>query len=221
MKNSSLFIFVCALLLCQASCQDSSKNQPVYQAPEIPASRILTLSQEQLVFLDWHSPHRRGTQVEAKRIVAGAGVEFDIYFPPNILGGSPLNFVSSGEGARGLLTGADIRGYESFALKFTLISINGESQADMKQKLAVGAVIGPNATGQLSSYEPFTVGMGDEERSVTAKTPVHTNKIYQIGFHVEKLNPQEWNPAGSIVTVLVEPAEEAGPVPVNMLEGLN
>jgi hypothetical protein len=152
--------------------------------------------------------------VESKRIVAAPGVEFDIYFPPNIIGGCPLNFVSSGEGARGHLIGADIRGYEAFALKFTLVSINGESQCDMKQKIAVGAVIGPNATGQLSCYEPFTLGMGEEEKSLTAKTPVRTNKIYQIGFHVHKLNPQEWDPAGTIATVLVEPAKDAGPVPV-------
>ena len=216
-KKSCLFICVCAFLLFQASCEESSKNKPVYQPPEIPPSRTLTLSQEQLVFLDWHSPHRRGTRVEGKRIVAGAGVEFDIYFPPDIVGGCPLNFVSSGEGARGHLTGADIRGYESFALKFSLVSINGESQADMKQKLAVGAVIGPNATGQLSSYEPFTLGMGNEDKSVRAETPVHTDKIYQIGFHVHKLNPQEWAPRGVIVTILVEPAEEAGPVLVNNL----
>lgn len=213
MKKSSLFIFVSAFLLCQTSCEDSSKKQPLYQPPEIPASRILTLSQQQLVYLDWHSPHRRGTRVEAKRIVAGSGVEFDIYFPPNIVGGSALNFVSSGEGARGLLIGADIRGYEAFALKFTFVSINGESQGDMKQKLAVGAVIGPNATGQLSSYEPFTLGMGDEEKSVIAKTPVRTPKIYQIGFHVHKLNPQDWDPAGTIVTLRVEPAEDGGPIP--------
>ena len=65
----------------------------------------------------------------------------------------------------------------------------------------------------LSSCEPFTLGMGDEEKSVTAKTPVYTNKIYQIGFHVHKLNPADWAPGGSIVTVLIEPAEDAGPIP--------
>jgi hypothetical protein len=212
-RKSCLFICVCAYLVFQTSCEDSSKNQPVYQPPEIPPSRTLTLSQQQLVFLDWHSPHRRGTRVEAKRIVAGAGVEFDIYFPPDIVGDCPLNFVSSGEGARGHLIGAHIRGYEAFALKFTLVSINGENRADMKQKLSVGAVIGPNATGQLSCYEPFTLSMANEEKSVMAKTPVYTNKIYQIGFHVHKLNPQEWAPGGAIVTVLVEPVEDAGPVP--------
>jgi len=212
-RNSFLIIFVSVFLLCQGSCKDSSKNQPVYQPPEIPASRTLTLTQEQLVFLDWHSPHRRGTRVEAKRIVAGSGVEFDIYFPPDIVGECHLNFVSSGEGARGHLIGANIKGYEAFALKFTLVSINGESRVDMKQKLAVGTVIGPNATGQLSCYESFTLGMSDEEKSVTAKTPVHTNKIYQIGFHVHKLNPAEWAPGGALVTVLVEPVKDAGPVP--------
>jgi len=213
-RKKFLFICVCAFLVCQASCEYSSKEQPVYQPPEIPPSRTLTLSQEQLVLLDWHSPHRRGARVEAKRIVSDAGVEFDIYFPANIVGECPLNFVSSGEGARGVLIGADIKGYEAFALKFTLVSINGESQGDMKQKLGVGAVIGPNATGQLSSCEPFTLGMGDEEKSVTARTPVHTNKIYQIGFHVHKLKPADWAAGGAIVTVLIEPVEDAGPVPL-------
>ena len=184
---------------------------------QIPPSRILTLSQQQLLSLDWHSPNRTGARVKGKRVVAGPGVEFDIYFSSNSPGSSAaggLNFVSSGEGGRGTLVGADIRSYEAFALKLTLVSINGQRGPELKQKLVAGAVIGPTATGQLCSYEPVTLGLAARRGgTVIAKTAVSTGKIYQIGFHVHMLNPQDWDRSGSMMTLRVEPVEDGGAVP--------
>src|SRR4030042_1235404 len=60
--------------------------------------RILTLSEKQLVSLDWHSSNSSGARVKGKRVLAGQGVEFDIYFPGNNPGSCSLDFVSSGEG---------------------------------------------------------------------------------------------------------------------------
>ena len=39
---------------------------------------------------------------------------------------------------------------------------------------------------------------------------MHTDKIYQIGFHISMLNPEDWKPTGSIVTLRVQPADDTG-----------
>lgn len=181
------------------------------EPPEIPPSRILTLSQQQLVSLDWHSPNRAGARVMGKRVVPGPGVEFDIYFPSNDF--SSVKYVSSGQGGIGALVGADIRGYEVFALVFTLVSINGQTAPELKEKVEVGAVIGPTATGRLSDYKPVTLSLFSSEKSKIVKTPMLTNKIYQIGFCVRLLDPQNWNPTDTKMILRVEPVEDAGFVP--------
>jgi len=172
--------------------------------------RILTLSEKQIALLDWHGSNSGGARVKGKRILAGQGVEFDIYFPGNIPGSCSLDFVSSGEGGSGSLVGTDISGYGAIALKFTLVSVNGQSEPTMKQKLVAGAVIGPTDSGQLSTYEPVTLGLADSEKTVIAKTYISTDKIYEIGFHVHMLNPQEWDASGSMITLRVESAGNGG-----------
>ena len=209
MRNRVLFVCVLVSWLCGVGCQRPSKKPVVVGKPvEVPPSRILTLSEQQLISLDWHSPNRTRAHVKGKRVVvAGPGVEFDIYFPSNSPRNRSLNFVSSGQGGTGTLVGADIRGYEVFALKLTLVSINGQSEPELKQKLVAGAVIGPTGKRQLRTYEPVTLGLAASEKTVIAKTPVSTDKIYQIGFHVHMLNPQDWDPSGSMVRLRVEPVE--------------
>jgi len=206
-RNRVLFVCMLVFWLCGTGCKVS---KPV----EVPPSRILTLSEQQLISLDWHSPKRTEVRVKDKRIfLDGPGVEFDIYFTSNSPGSRSLNFVSSGEGGKGSLVGADIRGYETFVLKFTLVSINGQSEPELKQKLVVGAVIGPTSKGQLSTYEPVTLSLAASEKTVIAKTSVSTDKIYQIGFHVHMLNPQDWDQSRSIVKLQVEPVEDGEAVP--------
>jgi len=195
--------------LCGAGCQAPSKKPVAVAKPvEVPPSKILTLSQQQLVSLDWHTPKRPGPRVRAKTVVAGPAVEFDIYFPSNSPGNHSLSFVSSGEGGVGTLVGSDIRGYETFALKLTLVSINGQSEPELKQKVVAGAVIGPTATNQVSNYEPVTLGLAASEKTAIAKTPGLADRIYQIGFHVHMLNPEDWDPSGSMMRLRVEPVED-------------
>jgi hypothetical protein len=214
MKNRVLYVCVSVFWLYGISCQKSS-DKPIIvdKTVMIPPSRILTLSDQQLVSLDWHSPNRAGARVKAKRDVAGPGVEFDINFPSNNPGNNSLNFVSSGEGGIGSLVGVDIRGFELFALKFTLVSINGQSDGDLKQKLIAGALIGTNSTGQLHKYKPVTLGLVASDKMAIAKSIVQTDKIYQIGFHVHMLNPEDWDQSGSMITLRVEPLENGGSLP--------
>ena len=216
MRNRVLFVCVLVFWLCGAGCQTVSKKPVVASKPvEVPPSRIFTLFWQQLVSLDWHSSDRTGARVVDKRVLSFSPVvEFDIYFPSNNPGSRLLDFVSSGEGGSGTLVGTDVRGYEAFALKLTLVSINGQSGPEMKQKLVAGAVIGPTSKRQLRTYEPVTLGLAASEKTVIAKTPVSVDKIYQIGFHLHMLNPQDWDRSGSMVKLRIEPVVEPVEEPV-------
>jgi len=207
--RNKLLMFVLAFCLGGAGCTTHSKKPVEEVEPvEIPASHFLTLSEQQLLLLDWHIAYSGGAHVEDKRIVPGPGVEFDIYFPSNSPDCRSLDIVSSGKGGEGRLVGTDIRGYETFALKLTLVSVNGQSEPDMKQRLVSGALIGPTGNGQLCTYEPVILGFADSEKTVIAKTSVSADKIYQIGFHVHMQNPQDWDQSGSIMRLRVEPVAD-------------
>ena len=215
MRNRVVFVCLLVFWLCGAGCNTHSKKPAVVNKPvDDPPSRILTLPWRQLVSLDWYSPNQNVARVKDKRLFSfRPAVEFDIYFPKNSPGSRSLNFVSSGEGGKGSLVGVDIRGYEIFALKFTLVSINGQSEPEMKQKLVAGALIGPTNKGQLSTYEPVTLGMAASEKTMVSKTSAIADKIYQIGFHVHMLNPQDWDQSGSMVKLQVEPVKDGEAVP--------
>ena len=207
-KNKQLMLML-VFCLCTAGCTTQLKKPVEKVVPvEIPAGHFLTLSEQQLLLLDWHVAYSGGAHVKDKRIVDGSAVEFDIYFPSNSPDCRSLDVVSSGKGGEGRLVGADIRGYETFALKLTLVSVNGQSETDMKQKLVAGALIGPTDKGRLSTYEPVILGCADSEKTVIAKTSVSADKIYQIGFHVHMQNPQDWDQSGSIMRLRVEPVAD-------------
>jgi len=211
MKNILLFSVLSVSLVAVVGCGGGkAKPIPIAKPEQIPPSRMMTLSQEQLVFLDWHSPHRRGARVRGKRLTGG-GVEFDISFSTNDPGNTSVNFVSSGQGGRGKIVGGDISGFRSFALKFTLLSINGKSESQMKQKLEVGSVIGPTASGLAETYPPVTLSM--EDSSAIAQTPIRSANIRTIGFHISALNPQDWDPLESEIKLLIEPAPDGGTAP--------
>ena len=213
MNNKALFAFVSVSLLCFAGCGGGSdKPIRVAKPAAIPPSGVMTLSQEQLLTLDWHSPHRRGARVMAQR-AAGSVVEFDISFPTNDAGNTSLNFVSSGEGGKGALVGGDTSGFKAFALKMTLVSINGQSESEMKQKLVAGAVIGPTGSGLVFTYAPITLSMADTEKTVIAQTQSRTDNIRTVGFHVHVPNPKDWDPLESKVVLRIEPVQGGGLAP--------
>lgn len=190
-----------------------SKQPVVADKPaETLPGRTLTLGPTQLMQLDWSSLNRRGARLKSKRSLPGQGVEFDIHFPGNSPGNCSFSLVSSGTGGKGALVGADIRAYEAFALKLTLVSINGQSDPDLKQKLVAGAVIGPTVRGRLTGYEPVTLSLKASENTVTAVTKVAAEEVFEIGFHVHFENHQDWDAAGSRVVLKVEPVKggEAG-----------
>ncbi len=216
-KNGILCIGICVAAIILGGCEaiSTEDSEPLHYEPiVVHPSKTLTLPVDQLLSLDWHSPHRRGGRVEAVRPIAEGGVEFDIYFPSNNPGDNEVTFVSSGEGGLGALAGNNIEGYERFVLKYTLISINGKASIpDMSRKLTVGSLIGPSA-GKLKVWQPLTLSLSG---SGISSTSMRTKKIYQIGFHARMTNPLEWDATGAKVTLRIEPAENAGPVPARVL----
>jgi hypothetical protein len=207
--NKSIFIMPLAVMFCFVFCGCENSSRHGLDSTS-SSGRTLTLSQQQLVSLDWHSPNLNRGRVMKKRVVSGQGVEFDIYFPGSTPDTLSIQYVSSGEGGTGKLVGSDVKDYDKYALSFTLVSINGQTEPNEKEKVEVGSLIGPTAAGDLSDYTPVTISLLSSEKSKVAATPMRTSKIYQIGFYVRLLKPQNWNPAGTEIVLRIDPAEDAG-----------
>ncbi len=211
MKNIAVLASALILALVTGSCRQDGSSATVTAAglSTEPASDVLTLSSSQLMFLDWDGPYASHAKVVKRRIVGDSAAEFDIHFPSNRPGNRSIDFVSSGLGGRSHLVGRDVSDYKTFALKFTLVSINGTAASDTTLKLAVGALIGPTIDGKVSGYTPVTLGGTSERVTAISRTPVGKSTIYRIGVRAYMVEPENWDPAGSTVTIRVEPVQNA------------
>ncbi len=215
MKNVTVLASVLTLALFTGSCRQDDSSVPVVAAiPSTePATDVLTLSASQLIFLDWDGPYASQAKVISKRPVGDSATEFDIRFPGNKPGNTTIDVISSGAGGRGRLIGYDVGAYKTFALKFTLVSINGEAGSDTTLELTVGALIGPTIEGKVYGYTPVTLGGAAGRTTAVSKTPMGRRSLYHIGIHAHMVKPEDWDPAGSTVTIRVEPVEN-GTIPV-------
>jgi len=216
MKNIAIPMCGLIVALIIGSCHRNDHNIPVSEAisSHVQNSQTLTLSGNQLILLDWDGGIPTGAKVVRKRLVSDSGAEFDIHFPSNEAGDNTIDYVSSGAGGRGTLIGFEIKDYKLFSLKFTLVSIDGETGSDLSQELVVGALIGPTTDGQLSGYTPVTLSFASGGATAVSSVPVlGVRKIYQIGFHAHLAKTENWNPSGSMVTIRVEPVEKTSTPP--------
>ncbi len=211
MNNVAVLTSTLTLALVAGSCRQDSSSAPFIaaQSSQEPASDVLTLSSSQLMFLDWDGPYASQPKVVKRRIVGDSAAEFDIHFPGNRPGNRSIDFVSSGLGGRSHLVGRNVSDYKTFALKFTLVSINGTAGSDTTLKLAVGALIGPTIDGKVSGYTPVTLVGASERVTAISRTPVGKSTIYRIGVRAYMIEPENWDPAGSTVTIRVEPVQNA------------
>ncbi len=205
-------ILTCGLIiaLIGGNCQQNDHNTPAAEnlPSQVLTSQTLTLSGDQLIFLDWDGGIPTGARVVHKRVVPDSGVEFDIHFPSNEPGYNSIDYVSSGVGGQGALVGFDASDYKVFSLNFTLVSIDGATGPDLSQELVVGALIGPTADGRLSDYTPVTLSFASGQTTAVSSIPIFgVSKIYQIGIHAHMVKPENWSPSGSMVTIRVEPVE--------------
>lgn len=176
---------------------------------------IFTLSDSALLSLD--ADMQNPTSATFSRTdVAGSGVVFEIFYPG--LGSSFYPVSSTFYGSSGALTGIDISGYDSFALDFTLLSVNGQTDySNYGGPLVAGAVI--NDITVSYRYKPETLGFGSFSSDVTSITDTLAETIETVGFTLnvptwwygEGESP--WNPAGNTVQVLVSAAEGATVIP--------
>ena len=211
MKNIAIPICGLIMALLSGSCQRNDHNTTVAEAisSQVQTSQTLTLSGNQLIFLDWDGGIPSGARVVRKRVVPDSGVEFDIHFPSNEPGYNSIDYVSSGAGGQGALVGFDVSEYKIFSLRFTLVSIDGATESDMAQELVVGAVIGPTAEGRLSGYMPVTLSFDSERTTAVSAIPIFgVSNIYQIGIHAHMTKPENWSSSGSMVTIRVGPVEK-------------
>lgn len=207
MKNAAMLTSVLTLAVLTGSCRQEKEHVAVRAIPATePATDVLTLSGSQLIFLDWDGPYASQAKVVARRTVGESAAEFDIRFPSNQPGNTVIDVVSSGAGGRGRLIGYDVGAFRSFALKFTLVSVNGEAGSDTKRELIVGALIGPTVDGKVYGYTPVVLGAG--RTTAVSKTPMGRRSLYHIGFHAHTVEPEKWDPAGNTVTIRVEPVED-------------
>ncbi len=210
MKNMAITIFGLIIALICGNCQRNGHNTTVAEVlpSQTQTPQTLTLSGNQLIFLDCDGGIPTGARVVRKRLVPDSGVEFDIHFRSNESGYNSIDYVSSGAGGQGALVGFDVSEYKVFSLRFSLVSIDGATDPDLPQELVVGAVIGPTAEGRLSGYTPVTLGFASgRQMAVSSISIFGVSKIYQIGIHAHMAKPENWSPSGSMVTIRVEPVE--------------
>ena len=216
MKNVMTVVFVLLVAWASGGCQKDNRSVTLDPIPPsyVPDSKTLTLSADQLVFLDWDGTGASRAKVVGKRVVGDSAVEFDIHFPSNRPGNQALDYVSGGPGGRGRLISLDIRPFEAFALRFTLVSIDGLTGSEAKQELAVGVLFGPTAAGTLSANSPVTLGGSSGHTNAVSSMPIEVDRTHQIGFHVHMVNPEQWRRSGSRVTIRVEPVDGATVCPL-------
>jgi hypothetical protein len=214
-----VFVGLLVVLSVVAGCQQNERPAAPNLSPTAavesaarPTFAAVTLSVEQLMLLDWSGRAAGRSTIVDKRIV-GTGVEFDIRFPGGA-GVPSMDYVSTGAAGQGALAGIAVDGFQSLALKFTLVSIGGSSDPNLPVAIAAGAVIGPAGDGRLSACEPVMLGFSPEHVAKVAVTPMHTERIRMIGIHAHVVNPLAWDPHGGVVTLRVEPAADAEILPL-------
>lgn len=204
--KSSILLAVIALLLLSLS-----------RTPAIGVT--FTLSDAGLTSLDWLRAN--GGDVVDRRDVSGLGVEFDIYYPADNSPESEVSYGSSKEGGAGALAGIDISMYDTYELKFTLVAVDGLSSPGVGGVLAVGAYVG-NPLRYHSRGVDFDPGSAYDTTVISSTTlgslgdpkfDLPLEDIDYLGFYTRLVENTGWNPAGTTVTLLVEPAPGAVLIP--------
>jgi hypothetical protein len=172
-----------------------------------------TLSDDAIMALDC----RYSTGVHTATIsnitdVPGPGVQFDIIIPnPHT---DSVNWTSSIFGGKGKLAGRDISMFDSFALKFTLLSARGLSNPDAVGPLVVGSMV--TQSHYLWGFNPEIIEMNSTDNPSSAISVTSTDKagiIDLVGFTCYapywSYDNGPWDSSGAVISILVEPAPGA------------
>jgi len=143
--------------------------------------------------------------------IPGTGVVFTIHFPGTNYTDSLLFWTSNFAHGNGTLAGLDVSAYTNFVLKFTVLSIDGSSNAP--GSLEVGALTGPYFSFHYGYYPDAVSLTGEFPPSVISTTLVETATINDIGFVVNEWPFGSWSDGPHDVTVLVQPADGVTQLP--------
>jgi hypothetical protein len=174
-------------------------------------AKNFTLSDDDLMLLDRHFIHYSTSEVISKTDIEGPGVEFEIHLPDINNPGHSIYYVSCKSGGEGLLTGINISDYDAFALKITLLSVNGSDSPDAAGSLVVGALIN---SPRSYAYHPEVVSLKPQRNNAISITKTDdANDISIIGFTAHLLTTKGWDTNGSTIKLLVEAAPNAEILP--------
>jgi predicted outer membrane repeat protein len=176
----------------------------------ISVAEDFTLSDNALMtMLNQTNEHVWSTaSIVEKRDVPGPGVEFDIYFPSTKPGESHFECVATKKDEpNNPLFASDLRVFDAFALKFTLLAVDGDASPNHKGHLGVGSYIN-------MGYRPASVTLSPEDTNTTvSRTRVGPDDVFSIGITINLITSEGWDPNGTTITLLVEPAPEAVALP--------
>ena len=174
-----------------------------------------TLTDSAIMSLDYdnrdHYPKPLTASLVSKQDTPGTGVTFIIRFAStNSLDALFFRLADRNHGARPF-AGLDARAYKSFALKFTLVSIDGSTSGS--ETLGVGAVVGPSQRSS-NAFRPKPISLtGSDPRSAVSTTLADPGFINVVGFTVYQ-SPEGWRAGPHEVTLLVQPADGAVPLEI-------
>ena len=147
------------------------------------------------------------SSIVGKRDIPAPGVEFDIYFPGTKSGERSFEYVATKNEPNNPLFASDVNVFDSFALKFTLLAVDGDPSPSHKGRLVVGALIN-------GSYRPECVTLDPADtNTAVSRTRVGRDDMSGIGITMHMLSAEGWDPNGTTITLLVEPAPDAVVIP--------
>ncbi|NIP23794.1 MAG: hypothetical protein GWN67_01215 [Phycisphaerae bacterium] len=174
-----------------------------------------TLSDDGLMSLDWFGSST--AILLEKTDVPGPGVRFVIEYQGNQMQDQSFRHISHENHGAGSLTGIDVSIYDYYQIKFTLLSIDGDTNPDTSAVLGVGALIGPY-DDHSSAYDPEGLDFAPDPQygtSAISSTPVRLdNTPSLIGFVAYLPWLEQWSPSGTTVAILVEPVSDAVALPI-------
>ena len=143
-----------------------------------------------------------------KRDVPGAGVEFDIYFPGIKPGENNFECViTKMADPNNPLFASNLQMYDAFALKFTLLAVDGDRSPNHKGRLVVGAYVN-------AGYRPEVVSLdSSDSNSTVSRTMVGNKDVFSVGVTMHQLTSDGWDPNGTTITLLIEPVPGAVVLP--------
>jgi hypothetical protein len=175
-----------------------------------------TLSESAMMSLDYNNSASFGmpltSSILTNQDIPRIGVQYTIRFVSTNLLTSTFFHLSDSRHGAGTLAGADVSAYKKFALKFTLIAIDGSTSAS--NALVVGAMVGPSG-GYPNAFRPEVIGLtGSYPPSATSVTTSDPGIIRVIGFTVYPIPSPAWVAGPHDITLLVQPADGAVPLEI-------